>query len=158
MIVKRNINYITAHLLSISYGGTTELLTNRPEKFYETCNPCYHTTAISFCNDGQTLPHLSLPRNHQVILTRIYLRITKASHSHIISNHPPKVCPNCNNIELSLEHIFMDCPSFNIPRQTIINFCNSQNINFSLCSILNAKIPPHIIIDFLKSTSTINLI
>ena len=89
------------------------------------CNPCHHSNNISYTIQKTFPQFLQEPRHIQVPLTRIHLRVTNAAHIHIITKDLPKTCPNCN-LELSLEHIFIYCPSYNSARLPLQAYCTSS--------------------------------
>ena len=152
-----NLNYIT----NTGYNLTDaiRISTNHlKQTFLKICNPCHHNNYISFTNSDKIPMHLTLPRPQQVTLTRLYLRVTKLTHLHIITKEPPKVCPHCSDIQASLYHIFIECPAYNQARQALISHCNSQNLNFNIDTILSAIVPPHLILDYIKNTVTSKLI
>ena len=124
---------------------------------FKSCNPCQHDTSISFTPSIKTPSFLLLSRRHQVILTRLHLRVTKLTHSHILDRTDPKSCNNCH-IQLSLQYIFINCPWYHIPRQKILSSCLTNSLDYSLDNILDGKFPPEDLIQFLRDTDLINSI
>ena len=118
------------------------------------CNPCHHSNNISYTIQKTFPQFLQEPRHIQVPLTRIHLRVTNATHIHIITKELPKTCPNCN-LELSLEHIFIYCPSYNSARLSLQAYCSSKQIPFNLDDLLNGKIPHHLILNIIKENDLI---
>ena len=51
-------------------------------KFIDTCNPCPHSTNISFTYQNKMPPFLTRPRQHQTILSnRLHLQVTNLGNS-----------------------------------------------------------------------------
>ncbi|XP_072398246.1 uncharacterized protein [Diabrotica undecimpunctata] len=55
-------------------------------------------------------------RVHQVIVTRLCLGHTRLTHGHIIGHTNPTLCENCN-IPLSIKHVLVECPRYQLQRQ-----------------------------------------
>ena len=125
--------------------------------FKKLCNPCDHANSISYSNLDINPIHFHLPRKLQVILSRLYLRVTKVTHLHIIANLTPEKCRHCNII-ISLHHIFIDCPFLSICRYPLISYCNSQNIAYNLDTILNGSFPYKLLIQFLSDSDFLDKI
>ncbi|XP_072398323.1 uncharacterized protein [Diabrotica undecimpunctata] len=53
---------------------------------------------------------------HQVIVTRLRLGHTRLTHGHIIGHTNPTLCENCN-IPLSVKHVLVECPRYQLQRQ-----------------------------------------
>lgn len=127
------------------------------KNFLKMCNPCYHTNNISFVNHNKSPPYLQAPRHHQVPLSRLYLRVTNATHLHIITKSEPNSCSDCNQ-ELTLEHLFIYCPTHNNARRPLQSYCTSHKIHFTLDDLLSGSIPYQIILNFIKETNFIKQI
>ena len=143
MLAKKSheLNYITQ--VPFSTLDATRLATQRiKEKISPVCSPCNHNTSISLLTTSKPPNFLLTPRHIQTVLARLHLRVTNLTHLHLITKTPPKTCERCN-IVTSLHHIFMICPHLHDHRQVIIDYCSSQNILFSLDSILNGAFPPN---------------
>ena len=129
------------------FNSISKTLKKKTEKI---CDPCPHPTAISFTSTKE-IPHfLLLPRRQQTTLSRLHLRVTKATHSHIISRTPQKDCDNCNE-ELSLDHIFIYCPLFTLQRRPLIDHCNSKNIPFTTDHLFQGNFPSSLLLQFLRT-------
>ena len=115
------------------------------------------TQLTSFSPQDYPFPFLFTPRHVQAALTRIHLEVTFLTHIHIITNNPPNECPNCN-ITQSIYHILIICPAFASHRKTIQDYCAAQNMQFCLNSILNGKLPPTVLYNFLKETNILKLV
>ena len=122
------------------------------------CNPCEHDNYITFTSpNNDPLPHLSLPRHEQVIISRLCLRVTKLTHLHIITRSEPEMCQQCQT-SLSLQHILLDCPLHENHRSILSSHCTLQNLDFNLDNLLNGHFPPKKLISFLKSIKIIDKI
>ena len=120
------------------------------KKIEKTCDPCPHPTAISFESTSELPQFLLLPRRQQVTLSRLHLRVTKSTHSHIISRTPQKACHSCNQ-ELTLDHIFIHCPLFTSQRRALIDHCNSKNLPFTTDHLFQGNFPPTILMQFIEA-------
>ena len=143
-------NYFLPDMLKLIKSHYTKI-------FNKLCNPCPHYTNISISNQKDTLSFLEEPRHLQVPLTRIHLRVTKATHLHIITKEPPNTCLECDQ-ELTLEHIFIYCPSFEPARLPLKSYCTTKQIHFTLDDLLNGKMPPQLILNFIKQNNFLKLI
>ena len=123
-------------------------------QFKKLCNPCLHNNPISFINKN-CYPFPTLSRKEQVICSRLFLRVTKITHLHILTKSDPKVCEFCNII-ITLEHIFIYCPNYNLERQNLLSYLTSNNIPLHLDDILNGQIPNDILLAFIHSISLSN--
>ncbi|GBL73936.1 hypothetical protein AVEN_230873-1 [Araneus ventricosus] len=57
----------------------------------------------------------NLYRRQDVILTRLRIGHTRLTHKHLLCSEPPPMCSRCQSI-LSVRHILIECPNFNIFR------------------------------------------
>nr|CAH7729532.1 unnamed protein product [Callosobruchus chinensis] len=87
-------------------------------------------------------------RRNQVIITRLRLGHTKATHGHLLSQEPAPYCEICNVI-LTVKHILLECPMLEIYR---IN-CNIKN---SISDILGPLCNVKNLINFLRTSNFIN--
>ena len=103
-----NLNFITK--VPISTIDAINMVHNYyHDKFTKVCNPCPHTNSISI-KTTRTLPDfLFTSRSIQTLLSRLHLRVTYPTHHHILTKTAPRKCLHCNT-ELSLIHIFLECP------------------------------------------------
>ena len=113
------------------------------------CNPCPHNTSISYHNSKTSIPLFNAPRNLQIILTRLYPRVTKITHYHIIAKESSPLCQTCGD-DLTLDHIFIDCPSFTSARTKITSYCHSKDLIFNLNTILSKEFPTQILLGFIQ--------
>ena len=125
--------------------------------FNKLCNPCHHSTNISIENQNIIPLFLKEPRHLQVPLTRVHLRVTKATHLHIITKSEPNACPDCDE-ELTLEHVFIYCPSYEPARLALQSYCTNHQIHFTLDDLLNGKFPQELLLNFIKQNNFIKQI
>ena len=52
------------------------------------------------------------------IITRLRIGHSFITHSHLLNNSPPPICPHCN-VSHSIEHIIISCPHFNCVRNSL---------------------------------------
>ena len=91
-------------------------------------------------------PTPSMDRRTQVVLTRLRIGHTRATHGHLMATpkDPAPVCDTCDE-QITIKHIFNDCPKYNNARkQHLGTIKNIQVLNPST----NFPVPK--IIKFLK--------
>ena len=75
-------------------------------------------------------------RREEVALARLRMNSTFITHlaPYIAGTFPPQ-CNTCNTT-LSISHVLIHCTQYNRQRQTLIQHCRRNNIQFSLTNIL----------------------
>ncbi|XP_072380897.1 uncharacterized protein [Diabrotica undecimpunctata] len=89
-------------------------------------------------------------RNHQVIVTRLRLGHTRLTHGHIIGHTNPTLCENCN-IRLSVKHVLVECPRYQLQIQ-------NNHIIGSTNEILGENCKIEHLVKFLKDINVFNKI
>jgi len=99
----------------------------------------------------QNYEHHSLPRQEQIIISRLRFRTTKITHGHYFNKSTPKTCQNCTT-RLTLKHIFVDCPTLAEHRSLLVHHCSSLNKILELDFLLSSSFPPKALIQYLDKT------
>jgi hypothetical protein len=74
-------------------------------------------------------------RTKEVVLARLRIGHTRLTHEYLLNRDPSPLCPQCN-VSLSIEHIILDCPRYNLQRKTLKDFTSSLNLPFSIPLLL----------------------
>ena len=76
---------------------------------------------------------LKITRKEEVVLSRLRIGHTNLTHSHLMDDNTrllPPTCPSCNNQDvLSIEHIFLQCPSIDQQRAL---FKSNLNVDMTI--------------------------
>ena len=86
-----------------------------------------------------------LPRRDEIIIHRLRIGHSFLTHGHILRGEP---CPRCSacDVDLTVEHILLNCVSFSIARD------HSFKMTVSTLSELFSKVSSRSIIEFIKTT------
>ena len=87
----------------------------------------------------------NLTRKDEVTLTRILTGHSILTHSYLLNKQPNPVCESCQ-IPISIKHILIDCPKFNLQRNTFIPSRHLPTI------LANDTVQISLLLQFLKST------
>ena len=63
-----------------------------------------------------------LCRKDQVKLSRIRIGHTRLTHSFLMEGLPKPVCAECNNVELTVQHLMLDCNKYTRFRYEYLGF------------------------------------
>jgi len=91
-------------------------------------------------------------RKEQISMSRLRLGVCLFTHGHYATGTSMEVCSLCL-VPLTIKHILIQCPVYNLQRETIIQTCNNIKQPCSLETILNELFPVSVIIKFLKDIS-----
>ena len=92
-----------------------------------------------------------LSRREEVVIHRLRIGHTRLTHSYLMEGKTnPPVCPYCNNAELTVKHIMIDCTHFKYTRR---NHYRAPDMKFLFDNISLRKI-----IDFLKEARLYSLL
>ena len=134
---------------SMTYSASALLLSTKLEW-------CQRPSSITSFKPGLSPCHYEeLPRNHQVIYTRLRLGVTKLTHRHLFNKEDSPTCHVCNS-NITLKHIFIHCQQYNEERESLLK--PNKISDASLEKLLLPPIPPQCIIDFIKSIDLLSLI
>ena len=91
-------------------------------------------------------------RSEEKKLSRLRTGTCLFLKQHIFDPQKPReTCRSCN-VNLSIKHIIIDCPSLQNSRQRIIDYLNQRNLNLSEEVILCDAFPHGLLFAFLKET------
>lgn len=100
----------------------------------------------------------TLPRPHQVALTRLRLGVCLLTHGHYFTKSPPQRCPHHRDTQLTIKHLIITCTIHEIHRSKIRAFCSSKRWPFTLEYLLSDLFPPELLIEYLTATDSLKLI
>ena len=151
-LAKDSLNFSTITQSGYNLAEAINIINNHYfSQFKKICNPCCHNNPISYLNKN-CYPFPNLSRKEQIICSRLYLRVTKLTHLHLLTKSDPTVCINCNSI-ITLEHIFISCPNYSVQRQNLRSFCSTNNIPPNIDYILSGQIPLKTLLSFIKDAN-----
>ena len=93
----------------------------------------------------------------QVSLTRLRLGVTPLTHRHLYSTAPQVVCRLCL-CPVSLEHLFIQCPSHRLPRDHLAVECQALRLPLTVPSLLSPPFPVAVLLQFLQATGCLQLL
>jgi len=101
---------------------------------------CCHGNKLHAINPtvGVTKHNGSLSRRDAVIMNRLQIGHTRATHAHLLGNDGQAVCTTCYT-SLTVNHILIECPQFNHLRQqyhfgsTLKELFNKTSVNDIIC-------------------------
>ena len=108
-------------------------------------------------------PHLgppafsTVPRPHQVCLTRLRLGVSRLTHQHFYSASPPTLCTHCQ-VCLTPAHLFLHCPGLRHSRVALQQACHALNKPYTLPVLLSGQIPAEELICFLQHCDALGLL
>ena len=95
-------------------------------------------------------PPLTLKREEQVMLNRLRIGHTNMTHNYLmdLNQHgAPPICPFCQQAILSVQHIFIQCPSLALSKQLHFRSTNTAHLG----TILGTKVNITELISFLRA-------
>ena len=95
-------------------------------------------------------------RREEKVLTRLRLGHTLYTHGHIYTKNNPPTCTRCHT-PLTIQHIIIYCPNHRRQRKKMIEYCNKENMTFSLPTVLGDTTKLHdLLFSFLRETQIID--
>ena len=76
---------------------------------------------------GKRQANTSLSRREEIVVYRIRIGHTRLTHSYLMSKEDPPECVHCN-VQLSITHILLECPSLTTIREKYITGETMQEI------------------------------
>ena len=91
-------------------------------------------------------------RREEVVLCRMRLGHTRLTHGHILDREPSTTCDRCG-CSLSVKHILVECPLYDIHRTRLVQKCRELATPLNLHSLLGEQYPDliHEVFSFLRS-------
>ena len=88
-------------------------------------------------------------RREQVVLGRLMLRVCYFNRCHFFLNNDPLSCTSCNS-NLTLEHMFIDCPLLNSQRLALQKHLQDEKKPYSIKNVLSPAMPPALLLQFAR--------
>ena len=96
-------------------------------------------------------------RREEVVLCRLRLGHTRLTHSFLLDRDDQPLCDQCH-CPLSVQHILVDCPKFDIVRLPLVTTCRTYGLPLCLQSLLGNDYPDLIneVFSFLRRAQLLN--
>ena len=74
-------------------------------------------------------------RREEIVLARLRLGHTVLTHSYVIDQLPPPLCPSCQRPQ-TVTHILIECRKYRRQRQLLQHHCNDLHVPMNVSTVL----------------------